>query len=377
MERLNGFCTLSASDILEAAERVGTPVYVYDEALLAQKCAALQRMPSAYGLTVRYAMKANSSRALLRMIHDRGLYFDASSLNEVRRARLAGVPSADLMLTTQEVPQGADRADLEAMMLQGLRYNVCSLRQLREVGDFAAANGIPLAMRIHPGVGSGESATRNTGDKYSCFGVHLTDLEQALQYAGDRGIVFDCAHVHIGSGGDPEAWRQNIDRQLGFVERYFPQVATVNFGGGLREARMPDEQPADIEALGAYAKQRIEAFFARTGRRLHMEIEPGTYVVANAGYAVTRVIDKKQTGPEGFRFILLDGGMEVNARPLLYGSRHPFYVVSKDGRLLSSEFSPALAQSPCEAVVIGRCCESGDSQSFSVTRSGTHDIRAR
>ena len=250
-------------------------------------------------------------------------------------------------------------------MGSGLRYNVCSLRQLRLVADFAAAEGMPLAIRVHPGAGSGESSTRNTGDKYSCFGVHLSDIPAALGVAAERGLVFETVHVHIGSGGDPERWRENVDRELGFVERMFPDAIRVSFGGGLREARMPDEMAADIRKLGLYARGRIEELARRTGRKLRMEIEPGTYVVANAGYLVTSVMDIKRTGPDGFEFVVCDGGMEVNTRPLLYGSRHPFYVVSAEGRLKSTDFDlRGLDPERDLRVVVGRCCESGDSQSL-------------
>ncbi|MCL2486939.1 MAG: hypothetical protein FWE86_04995, partial [Oscillospiraceae bacterium] len=231
---------------------------------------------------------------------------------------------------------------------------------LYNIGDFAAENKINLAVRIHPGVGAGESASRNTGDKYSCFGIHLSDLDRALGYAKDKGVVLDHVHVHIGSGGDPVAWRSNIDLELSVIEKNFPDALTVNFGGGLKEARVPGEISADISALGEYAKDKIEGFYERTGRKLKMEIEPGTYVVANAGFAVTRVIDKKKTGDDGFNFIVLNGGVEINARPLLYGSRHPFYVVSQSGELLFSEFGES--ESDYKAVLVGKCCESGDSQ---------------
>jgi diaminopimelate decarboxylase len=239
-------------------------------------------------------------------------------------------------------------------------YNVCSLRQLELVGGFAAQNGAGLSIRVHPGVGSGESASRNTGDHYSCFGVHLNDIERALACAREMRVTFIQVHVHIGSGGDPELWRQNIDRELGIVERYFPDAVSVGFGGGLKEARMPDEQAADVPELGEYAAMRIEEFYGRTGRKLRMELEPGTFIVANAGYALTRVMDKKRTGGDGFNFIVVNGGMELNARPLIYGSRHPFYVVSRGGALLSSEFG--LSGGTYCAVVAGRCCESGDTQ---------------
>lgn len=89
-------------------------------------------------------------------------------------------------------------------------------------------------------------------------------------------------------------------------------------------------------------------------------IEPGTFLVANAGFIVTKVTDKKSTGE--YNFLLLNGGMELNTRPLLYGSKHPFYIVDQTGKLLSSEWN--LKPEHNEFAVVGRCCESGDSQSL-------------
>lgn len=361
--KLSEIGEVTTEDIIKTARISGTPAYLTDESIIRKKGNAVLSMPNAFGLKARYAMKANSNKAILQIINELGLHIDASSLNEARRAHMAGIEHKKIMLTTQEVPVGWDRTVLEDLIEKGLKYNVCSLRQLELIGDFASEKGIPLSMRIHPGMGgSGESATRDTASKYSCFGVHLTDIETALEFAESKDIIFDEVHVHIGSGGDPEKWRQNIDRELGILEKYFPDAETVNFGGGLREARMPDETPAEIQDLGKYAKEKIEEFYKKTGRKLVMEVEPGTYIVANSGYLVTKVIDKKQTGPDGFKFIVLDGGMEVNTRPLLYGSEHPFYVVSKEGELLSSEFD---WDSEYESyIVVGRCCESGDSQTI-------------
>ena len=365
MERLNGFSGLDASVIPQIREEFGTPAYLYDERLIIERCRDCLAMPNAFGITVRFAMKANSNRTILKLITDQGLHIDASSLNEARRANMAGVPAGSIVLTTQEVPQGDDRRELERLLLEGMLYNVCSLHQLRQIRDFAGGHKLSLSIRVHPGVGSGESATRNTGDKYSCFGVHLSDIGQAVALAAERGLVFRHVHVHIGSGADPEMWRQNIDRELGIIKKHFADAESVCFGGGLREARMPDETAADIIALGDYAKRQIEAFYARTGRKLHMEIEPGTYIVANSGYVVTQVLDMKNTGDGGFDFIIADGGMEVNARPLLYGSRHPFYVISAGGKLLSSEFTGATPGVPAQdTIVAGKCCESGDCQTL-------------
>jgi len=359
--RLNTFSAIDAATIARAANQFGTPIYIYDEKLILRKCADCLKMPNAFGLTVRYAMKANSNRTILKFISDAGLHIDASSLNEVIRAHLAGIPYSEIMLTTQEVYEGGTLAELEGLMLQGLKYNVCSLRQLELIGDFAAKNGLNPGIRVHPGIGSGESATRNTGDDYACFGIHLADVTEALRFAELKGLRFLHIHEHIGSGADSEVWRQNIDLELSIIEEHFPDAETVCFGGGLKEARMPGEHPADVELLGSYAKTRLEGFYDKTGRILRMEIEPGTYITANSGYAVTRVVDMKGTSRSNF--VIVDGGMEINSRPLLYGSRHPMYIVSGDGsRVKSSEFRAISGE--YEAVVAGKCCESGDCQTL-------------
>ena len=358
MKHLTPFTSITSNVIADTAKEFGTPVYLYDERFLVDRCQSLLHIPHAYGLTVRYAMKANSTKALLNIIASQGLKMDASSLSEAKRAHMAGIAYEKIILTTQEVPLGDDRAALEEMMLQGLKYNVCSMRQLELIADFAAANRIALSMRVHPGMGAGESASRNTGDDYSCFGVHLKDIEKAMALAAQKGIQFTQMHEHIGSGGDAAIWQQNVDLQLSILEKHFPHAATVSFGGGLKEARVPGEKAADPVALGAYAKKQLEAFYKRTGRKLQMEIEPGTFVMANAGYIITKVMDKKQTNAGNF--IIADGGMEVNARPLCYGSRHPFYVISKKGELLSSAFDAV--KPSYTASLVGKCCESGDSQ---------------
>ena len=361
--KLNGFSTFNSVAAAQSIREFGSPLYVYDEQLILKRCQDCLDMPDAYGLTVRYAMKANSNRTLLKLISGAGFHIDASSLNEVVRAHLAGIPYENIMLTTQEVYTGDSMAMLESLLLKGLRYNVCSLRQLYLIGDFSCKNYIEPGIRIHPGIGSGESSTRNTGNDYSCFGIHLSDVEEALKYAWGKWIRFKHVHVHIGSGADPEIWRQNIDLVLSIIEKHFKETDSVCFGGGLKEARMPGEQRADAHFLGNYAKNQVMKFYKKNKRKLKVEIEPGTYIVANSGYVVTRVIDKKTTARANF--IVTDGGMELNSRPVLYGSMHPIYIIAEDGsRVKSSEFFET--EGDYSAVVAGKCCESGDCQTIDV-----------
>lgn len=351
---------LDAALVPEIARKWGTPVYLHDQEFIENSCEQLLNMPNPFGLHVRYAMKANSDRTVLRVVTAKGLDLDCSSVDEAARAHAAGVPFARMMLTTQEVPTGEERTELEEMIRSGLKYNVCSLTQFRLIAGFARENKVDLSIRVHPGAaGGGESQTRDTGSEYSCFGVHLNDVPTLKALADEQGLRFTQVHVHIGSGGAPEKWRENIDRELGFVRNLFPDATTVSFGGGLKVARMPGEKQADIASLGAYAAQRIAEFKEATGRELKMEIEPGTFVVANSGHIITRIIDKKLTNE--LNFLIVDGGMELLSRPLLYGSEHPVAIVRQDGTLLSSEFDciPTAGTKPFG--IVGRCCESGDS----------------
>jgi diaminopimelate decarboxylase len=362
---LTPFSAITTEHVLHAAEQFDAPLYLYDETLIEQRCRSLMAMPNAFGLEVRYAMKANPSRALLQIISRLGLGVDASSVNEAERAHQAGIPYEQMMLTTQDVPLGNERVTLERMLRNGMRYNLCSQRQLELLLPYLRHDTAKVAIRVSPGVGAGESVTRNTGDKYSSFGIHLAQLDGIKQLLASVNLKVQHVHAHIGSGGEPGVWRENIDRMLQIVEQYFPEAQVVNLGGGFKEARMPDETAADIQDLGSYVRQRFAEFHAKTGRALKAAIEPGTYVVANAGFLVTKVLDIKSSGPDGFEFIILNAGMESSTRPLLYGSRHPFYVVSETGQLLSSEFAVADNTWPARpCVVVGRCCESGDSQTL-------------
>ncbi|MBT3304334.1 diaminopimelate decarboxylase [Candidatus Woesearchaeota archaeon] len=361
---MSGFGQLTGKKLVELTEMFEPPFYVYDMQVVNTKHVAVKNMPNAFGLRPRYAMKANSNRSVLQFLAQRGWYFDCSTLNEVRRLRMAGIPVNRAMLTSQEVPSSKRNfTDLKGFMQDGMIYNICSRTQLELVHDFAATNNLPVAMGVHPGEGgSGESGTRNTADHYSCFRIHISEFRDALKDACDLRIV--TVHDHIGSGGSPAKWQANVDRLPEIIEAnldLLPHLQNINFGGGVKEGRMPGEERADLNQLGRYAKQCLISFAQKTGRRLTMEIEPGTYMVANAGYVVTKVVDKKSTGADGFDFIVLEGGcMTLNARPAMYCSEHPFYVVGTDGKILSTERE--LSQINASLVIpVGTKCESGDS----------------
>lgn len=322
-------------------ERFGTPLYVYDEATLRAQAAAALAFPHAYGLTVRYAMKACPNAAFLKLFASLGLHFDASSGHEVERLRRAGIPMERISLSSQELPD-----NFADYVRQGLTINACSLNQLERIG--IACPGLEVGLRFNPGQGSGHVNRTNTGGPASSFGIWHAWVPQVRDLLLSHGLRAVRIHTHVGSGSDPAVWQQTAQMSLDLV-RQFPEVRVLNLGGGYKVARMPDEKGTDLQRIGAPVRALFEAFAAEDGRSLHLEIEPGTFLVAHAGVILTTVQDLVSTGPEGYEFLKTDTGMTEILRPSLYGALHPLHLLQEEPTGLEKPY-----------VVVGHCCESGD-----------------
>lgn len=331
------FLSPTAASAIAAAQ--GTPCYVYDEATLLAQADAMLAFPNAFGLTVRFAMKACPNAAILRLFVGKGLHLDASSGYEVRRAIQAGVPADRISLSSQELP-----SDFAELLRLGMQVNACSLLQLERIGQ--AVPGQAVGLRFNPGRGSGGTGKTNVGGPDSSFGIWHEWAEQAQTIAAKYRLKVVRIHTHIGSGSDPAVWQEVSAASLALVGR-FPEVVTLNLGGGYKVARVAAEKGTDPQIVGAPVKLAFQKFAAADGRKLHLEIEPGTFLVANAGAVLCRVQDIVSTGAR--EFLKLDSGMTEILRPSLYGSQHPvhLYPTSPTGRVR-------------DYVVVGHCCESGD-----------------
>jgi diaminopimelate decarboxylase len=258
----------------------------------------------------------------------------------VERAVRAGFPAQKIQLTSQFPPK-----NLRSIVMMGARFNACSLHQLEEFGR--AFPGGECTIRVNPGLGSGSTNRTNVGGPGSSFGIWHEHLEKAKEIAAAHTVRLTAMHTHIGSGTDPVVWKRVARMSLGIAGR-LPEATRLNLGGGFKVARMPNEKSTDLQDVGAHMKQEFEEFHQRTGRKLHVEIEPGTALVANAGAVVASVIDVVDTGRDGYVFAKLDTGMNEVTRPSLYGAQHPIDVVGAEGR------------EAAKVVFVGPCCESGD-----------------
>jgi len=328
--------------VREVQRTFGTPVFVYDQRTLEQQARAVLAFPNAFGLTARYAMKALPTAAVLRVLTGAGLHIDASSAFEAARAMRAGVPPEWIQVTAQQVPD-----NLGELLDRGVRFTACSLHQLAAFGRLRP--GAEACVRINPGLGSGHNNRTNTGGPSASFGIWHALLDEVFAVQHAHGLRLTRMHTHIGSGSDPEMWHRCAQLSLGIAAR-LPEVQTLSLGGGFKVGRMADEPSTDLHEVGLRITADFRAFHERHGRQLALEIEPGTFLVANAGALVCTAIDVTHTGPDGYRFIKTDSGMTEILRPSIYGAQHPIVLVPRE---------PG-TRGEAEYLVVGHCCESGD-----------------
>ncbi len=324
----------------EYLEKNPGPVYVYSEKILNQKAEECLNFPNAFWLTVRYAMKTNPIAAILQLFDQKWIHIDASSSFEVQRAiKTANISPSKIQLTTQE-----HRYNLAKLMNLWIQYNATSLHQLKEYAK--KFPNTSLSVRINPGVWSWFTKKTSTGWITSSFGIWHGYIQDVKKIAQESNLNIDKIHIHIWSGSDPKVWENVALIWLQIVEQ-FPDVHTLNLWGWFKVARMNYEKATNLQETWESIKKEFEKFYDKTGRKIHLEIEPWSYLVANAWAIVWTVEDIVDTWDKGHTFIKSDIGMPDILRPWLYGSQHPIIIVTDNPNTK-------------KYVVVWPCCESGD-----------------
>lgn len=322
------------------ASKRGTPLFVYDRDYLTDRAEQLMQLELPLGLTSRYAVKANSHPEIIAMFDKAGLSFDASSSYEAAELIKQGIDAAKISLSSQQPAH-----NLPELLEAGVKYVATSLHQLELFIESVPKNAT-IGLRVNPGLGAGHNNRTTTGGANSSFGLWNAYLPEALALAKTAGVTIDRLHVHIGSGADPKMWDEVMKTALAIVEE-MPDVTALDIGGGFKIHRFSDEQEADLVEIAVVFSEALRAFAGRTGRQLHLEIEPGTWLVAHAGTLLAEVVDIVDTGADGHTFLRLNTGMNDIIRPSMYGAQHEIEVLSESER-------------QHEYVVVGHNCETGD-----------------
>lgn len=347
--------TLGDADLLRLASTYHTPLYIFDEGTIRARCREVKGCLTYPNSRVRYACKALTLGAVLRIVRDEGLWIDASSINEVHRALRAGFEPAQIYYTGE----GATRDVYDFLVERDVLVNCTSIDQIRLLGALCApGRTLRCSLRINPGEGHGETTKTNTGGPSSKHGIYFDQVEDAKAVAAGLGIRLIGVHSHIGSGADLGHWLAIKDRTLD-IARTFPDLEFVNLGGGLPVVYDPSrDAPMPLAAWGAALSASMERFSREMGRDLRLFIEPGRFIVAESGLLLAEVQSVKRT-PD-YRFVIVNSGLNHNIRPAMYGSHHPIRFVPPEPRAPGPDL---------DYVVAGYLCESGDV--FTVSLDGT------
>ncbi len=332
--------TRRAALLALAEESGGSPRYVYDGATVDASAAALRGLRSVD--RVFYALKANSNPDILRRIHAAGLGFECVSPGEMARVREV-VPdiAADNILFT---PNFAPRAEYEAALAAGVHVTLDNVHPLSEWPALFA--GREVMLRLDPGAGRGHHDHVRTGGERSKFGIAAGELDRVAALCRRHDVRVTGLHAHVGSGIlDAQSWSDVALFLTGVTER-FPEVRHLDLGGGLGVPEKPDQAPLDLAALDAALARVREAH-----PRLEIWLEPGRYLVAEAGVLLCRVTQLKRKGD--VRFVGVDAGMNSLLRPALYGAWHEIVNLTRLDAPLTQV-----------AHVVGPICESGDTLGY-------------
>lgn len=349
MEFKSGVLQLGGVSAPELIEHYGSPLYVYETDVIERQISNLDRAFSSMGLRLFYAMKANSNLEILKLVRAHGFGCDAVSPGEIFLAQHAGFSGQDIWFTCSNVSDD----DLLHVTDPQIIINVNSMSELDRCVRLNIRNR--LALRLNPVIGAGHHRDVVTAGMGVKFGFDLAELHEARIMAESNDLRVVGLHAHIGSGvGDitplVEA-AQTVTREA----RAFRALEWVNFGGGLSVPYRPHELEFPVDELAT--KLQITVGAELSDRGLRVILEPGRYVVAQAGVLLTTVTSKRISG--GQWWLGCDSGFNHLVRPSKYGAYHHILNASRgnDSHLRAS-WNP---DGPMEDVIVaGNLCESGD-----------------
>lgn len=346
-------------DLAEVARLYGTPTYVYSAATIADNYSRLQNGLSGLDVQICYAMKANSNVAVLRHFANLGASFDLVSGGELRRVLAAG---ADVKRSVF-AGVGKTEAEIKLALEQGIfSFHVESEPELARINHVAGLLGTkaPIAIRINPDVDAHTHAKITTGKSDNKFGIPLKYAGAAYEAAAKYpNIKLKGVQMHIGSQlTEVGPFVEAVEKVSGFVADLKARFGLTYFsiGGGIGivyqdalasgtqswwDAQPEGKRPLTPEVYGAALAPRLK------GLGLKILLEPGRFLVGNAGVLLTRVEHLKRGA--GKNFLIVDAAMNDLVRPAMYDSYHEIVPVHRDSSRRS-----------LVADVVGPICESGD-----------------
>ncbi len=341
-EQMNFF---EGNDPTALAKQYGTPLYVYNERILRQRCRDLKNMVTYPNFVVDYSAKANCGLAFLQIVRSEGLEAAVMSPGEIYMERMAGFEPDEIFYICNNVSAEEMQYAIDA----GVRISVDSLSQLEQLGQIAP--GHTVAVRFNPGVGAGHHEKVVTAGKKTKFGINPEDIPQVKALLKQYDLKLIGINQHIGSlFMSGEAFTASIGA-LFEIARQFPGLEFIDMGGGfgLPYQKEFGEAPLDLKELGEAVDKALYRFAEEYGRPITLRIEPGRYISAESSVILSTVHSIKYNQDK--KFVGCDCGFNVLQRPIMYDSYHGVEIYRESN--VPSEKEETVT-------IVGNICESGD-----------------
>jgi len=341
----NGNLNVESVDVSRIVSEVGTPFYCYSYNKIVDQYRGLAEALSSSKVSIYFAVKANSNLSIIKTLAKEGAGADVVSLGEFKRCLMAGVDPKKIVFsgvgkTTEEIAEALDK-DI-------FQINVESEAELININAIAKSLGkvAMIGLRVNPDVDAKTHEKITTGKKENKFGIDLKDAPIFFSKASTlSNVSMKSLAVHIGSQllelSPYKAAYKKIAEMARYLRSTGHEISHLDLGGGLG-IPYSDENIADLYAYNQIISETVGNLDCK------LSIEPGRYLVGEAGILITRVIYIKQG--EQKKFVIVDGAMNDLIRPTLYDGFHAIVPVTEKN--LSSQ------KSLCD--VVGPICESGD-----------------
>ena len=349
LENRNGQLFIDGVGAQVLAEKFDTPLYVISEKRIRDNYQRLQEALTRNYKKVKvfYAVKANGNLAVLRTLESEGANVDVVSPGEVLMAQTSGFTSERILFTGTSVRKD----ELEFLTDRNVTINIDSQSQLNRLLKIATPKS--LSVRINPEVGAGHHEHCITAGKQSKFGIWEQDVPAVYSTAKKAGVERFGIHMHIGSGIlEPQPFLLALEKLLSIAKKVHEQLGIdfefIDVGGGIGVPYKPEDKQLDLQVL---SEKMFALFKAKLSEyelgEPFLYVEPGRYLVADAGTLLTSVNTVKLTPYR--KFVGVDAGFNTLVRPAMYGSYHAVIVANKLDATEEEKYD-----------VAGPICESGD-----------------
>ena len=333
------------NNAIELIKEYGSPLYVYNERIIKEKCRAIKALINYRSFSVNYSAKANSNLHLLKIIKDEGLNVDAMSPGEIFVQLEAGFKPEQIFYICNNVSK-------EEMMYAIEKNVLVSVDSLSQLELFGSINkGGKVAIRFNSGIGAGHSEKVVTGGKNTKFGVDENFIEEVKKIIQKYELKLVGINQHIGSlFMEKTPYIEGVKAILSIAEK-FEDLEFVDIGGGfgIPYRKQNKETDLDLVSLGRKLDEIIKQWVKNYGKEVTIKVEPGRYVVAESAVLLGTVFAVKEN--YDIKYIGTDLGFNVLSRPVIYDSHHDIEVMREN----------SMPSKKMEKVnIVGNICESGD-----------------